>query len=158
MKKFLLFITSIFVCTVFNCHSQNIEEFLRPYADKIVEKTSFEFRDKKTNQKFSSTTNLPIKQNLEIESEYLHWKYTSALAYDGLFELGETINEENYIHFTKKAFAFFFDNKSYYEKVKEKGYTIEGLKNFTRFEGVWNDGALTAALLNIYEGEEISGG
>jgi unsaturated rhamnogalacturonyl hydrolase len=155
MKRIQILITFIFAFTVFNCYSQNIENFLRPYADKIVQNTSFEFKDKITNEKFSSTNNLPIKQNLEIESEYLHWSYTSALAYDGLFELGKTINEENYIDFTKNTFAFFFDNKNYYEKVKEKGYTIEGLKNFMRFEGVWNDGALTAALLNIYEAEEI---
>ncbi|MDB4582059.1 glycoside hydrolase family 88 protein [Draconibacterium sp.] len=155
MKKFLLIITSIFVITAIECHSQSIENFLRPYADKIVQNASFEFRDKNTNQKYSSTDNLPVKQNLEIESEYLHWRYTSALAYDGLFEFGKTINEESYINFTKNAFAFFFDNTSYYEKVKDKGYTIGGLKNFMRFEGVWNDGALTAALLNIYQEGEI---
>jgi unsaturated rhamnogalacturonyl hydrolase len=155
MNKKLLIITLVFMTTVIECHSQNIESFLRPYADKIVQNTSFEFRDKNTKQKYSSTKNLPIMQSLEIESEYLHWSYTSALAYDGLFELGKNVGEESYINFTKNAFAFFFDNKSYYERVKEKGYTIEGLKNFMRFEGVWNDGALTAALLNIYQEEQI---
>ena len=155
MKKIFLIILSILIFSLSNCYAQNIEEFLRPYADKIVRNTAFEFRDKNTNQKYSSTKNLPVKQNLEIESEYLHWSYTSALAYDGLFELGNAINEESYIDFTKNAFTFFFENKDYYEKVKKEGYTIGGLKNFIRFAGVWNDGALTAALLNIFEGEEI---
>lgn len=141
--------------TAFESHCQSIENFLRPYADKIIQNTSFEFNDKLTNEKFGSTTNLPVKQNLEIESEYLHWRYTSALAYEGLFELGKTINEESYINFTKNAFAFFFENKDYYEKVKKEGYAIDGLKNFMRFAGVWNDGALTAALLNIHSGEEL---
>ena len=131
---------------IFNCYAQNIEDFLRPYADKIVENTALEFSDKNTNQKYRSTNNLPIKQHLEIESEYLHWSYNSALAYDGLFELGKTINEESYVDFTKNAFTFFFDNKAYYEKVKKEGYTIDGLKNFMRFKGVWDDGALMAAL------------
>jgi len=71
-------------------YSQNIKEFLLPYADKTVQNTSFEFTDKITGEKFSSTTNLPIKQNLEIESEYLHWSYTIALVYHGLFGLGKT--------------------------------------------------------------------
>lgn len=153
MKKIVLIILSIF--GFYNCYAQNIEEFLRPYADKIVENTAFEFRDRNTKQTYSSTDNLEVKQFLEIESEYLHWSYTSALAYDGLFELGKAINEESYIDFTKKAFAFFFENKAYYEKVKKEGYAIEGLKNFMRFAGVWNDGALTAALLNIFQDEEI---
>jgi len=155
MKREVLTIVASIILNLFNIQAQNIEGFLRTYADAIVLETFFEFTDKDTNEKFASTNNLPIKQNLEIESEYLHWKYTSALAYDGLFELGKTMNEENYINFTKNAFAFFFNNKSYYEKVKEKGYNIGGLKNFMRFKGVWNDGALTAALLNIYQEEEI---
>jgi unsaturated rhamnogalacturonyl hydrolase len=155
MKRFYLVMLSVLVFTLSNCYSQNIEGFLRPYADKIVSNTAFEFRDKNTSQKFSSTKDLPIKQNLEIESEYLHWSYTSALAYDGLFELGKAIDEKGYIDFPKSAFSFFFENKAYYEKTKEQGYTIEGLKNFTRFGGVWNDGALTASLINIYQNEEM---
>jgi len=155
MKRILLVFTLISVCMVVKSYAQNIEDFLSPYADKIVENTLFEFRDNVTNEKFSSTTNLPVKQNLEIESEYLHWRYTSALAYDGLFELGKAINQGKYIDFTKKAFAFFFENKDYYQKVKEKGFSIGGLKNFMRFAGVWNDGALTAAMLNVFENEAM---
>ena len=158
MKKMLNFATLlivVFVSTLTKGYSQNIEEFLRPYADKIVQNTSFEFTDKLTNEKYTTTNNLPVKQNLEIESEYLHWSYTSAMVYEGLYKLGKAIHEESYGDFTKNAFAFFFDNKNYYEKVKEEGYSIDGLKNFSRFAGVWNDGALTAALLTIFEGEEI---
>lgn len=120
MRQFLILIGFLFLCTNNTIYAQNSEDFLRPYADKIIKNTAFEFRDKNTNEKFSSTSNLPVKQNLEIESEYLHWSYTSALVYDGLFELGKTINEEKYIDFTKRAFAFFFQNKEYYKKVKEK--------------------------------------
>lgn len=155
MKRIQLLILFILACTVFNCYSQNIEDFVKPYANKIIQNTAFEFSDKNTGQKFGTTKNLPVKQNLEIESEYLHWSYTSALVYDGLFELGKAIDEKSYIDFPRNAFSFFFKNKAYYEKVKEQGYSIEGLKNFIRFEGLWNDGALTASLLNVYEGEEI---
>ena len=153
--KIRIYLILAFLSVFSKGFSQNIENFLRPYADKIVENTAFEFRDKKTNQKFRSTNTLPIKEDLEIESEYLHWSYTSALAYDGLFELGNTIDEKSYVNFTKDAFAFFFDNKDYFEKVKENGFAIDGLKNFMRFKGLWDDGALTAALLNIYEDEVI---
>jgi len=151
--RIYLLLTFLFVFSM--GFSQNIEDFLRPYADKIVENTSFEFNDKETNQKFRSTEKLPIKENLEIESEYLHWSYTSALAYDGLYELGRAIDEKSYVNFTKDAFAFFFSNKDYYSKVKEKGFAIDGLKSFMRFKGVWDDGALTAAMLNIYQDEEL---
>ena len=151
--RIYLLLTFLFVFSM--GFSQNIEDFLRPYADKIVENTSFEFNDKETNEKFRSTKELPIKENLEIESEYLHWSYTSALAYDGLFELGNAIDEKSYVNFTKDAFAFFFSNKDYYSKVKEKGFAIDGLKSFMRFKGVWDDGALTAAMLNIYQDDEL---
>ena len=155
MKQFFLLFILICISAVHHGYAQDIEKFLRPYADKIIQNSAFEFRDKKTNEKYISTKNLPLKENLEIESEYLHWRYTSALAYDGLIALGKALNEDRYVDFPKNAFTFFFTNKDYYARVKEKGYTIDGLKNFMRFEGVWNDGALVAALLKLYEGEEI---
>lgn len=144
----------IFVSTLLKGYSQPIEGFLRPYADAIVKESAFEFMDKETNEKFPSTKNLPTKQNLAIESEFLHWRYTSALVYDGLRELGKELHEENYVNFGQHAFAFFFDNKDYYEKVKSQGYAIEGLENFVRFKGVWNDGAQTAALVNVYKEDQ----
>lgn len=142
------------VLNLFNGHAQNTESFLRQYADAIVKETAFEFTDKETGEKYASTKNLQIKQNLTIESEFLHWRYTSALVYDGLFELGKALDEDKYINFGNRAFTFFFDNKDYYEKVKKQGYSIEGLENFVRFKGIWNDGAQTAALINVYKEDQ----
>lgn len=151
MKKRLLLVTLILVFIAFNSNAQNIEGFLRPYADAIVKETSFEFTDKETEEKFTSTNNLSIKPYLTIESEFLHWRYTSGLLYDGILELGLALDEDSYINFGNRAFTFFFDNKDYYEKIKSQGYTIEGLENFVRFKGVWNDGAQVAALINVYK-------
>ena len=153
MKKRLLLVTLILVFIAYNSNAQDIEGFLRPYADAIVQETSFEFADKETEEKFPTTKNLPIKPYLKIESENLHWRYTSGLLYDGLLELGVALEEKKYINFGKRAFTFFFDNKDYYEKVKSQGYAIEGLENFVRFKGVWNDGAQVAALINVYKKE-----
>lgn len=154
MKIYFLPISFILICVFFTGYSQNIEGFLRPYADAIVRETTFEFTDIETKEKFSTTNNLPIKQNLEIESEYLHWHYTSGLVYEGLNEFGKALNEESYIKFGASAFNFIFNNMSYLEKLKNKGYTIEGWKNLARFGGLWNDGAQTAALINVYQTKE----
>lgn len=151
MKKRLLPAALILVFIAFNSNAQDIEGFLRPYADAIVKETSFEFTDKETEEKFTSTNNLSIKPYLTIESEFLHWRYTSGLLYDGILELGLALDEDSYINFGNRAFTFFFDNKDYYEKIKSQGYTIEGLENFVRFKGVWNDGAQVAALINVYK-------
>jgi rhamnogalacturonyl hydrolase YesR len=131
-------------------NAQNIEGFLRPYADAIVQETTFELTDKETGERFSSTRNLPVKQNLTIESEFLQWRYTSALVYEGLRELGKELDEKSYVDFEKRAFTFFFDHMEYYNKVKAQGYAIEGLENFMRFKGLWNDGAQVAALVDVY--------
>ncbi|MCK5210418.1 MAG: glycoside hydrolase family 88 protein [Cyclobacteriaceae bacterium] len=154
MKNIFLLFTVILVCTLSNGYSQNIEGFLRPYADAIVQETAFEFTDKETGEKFASTKNLPVKPNLIIESEFLHWRYTSALVYDGLRELGLELNEEKYTNFGDRAFTFFFDNKNYLADLKSNGYTIEGLENFMRFAGVWNDGAQTAAMVKVYRKDQ----
>jgi rhamnogalacturonyl hydrolase YesR len=150
MKTSLL-ISAILSAFVLESYSQNIEKFLRPYADAIVEETAFEFTDKESGESFPATRNLEVKEQLSIEAEFLQWRYTSALVYNGLRELGEALDEEPYMDFGKEAFRFFFDNKAYYEEVKRQGYAIEGLENFVRFQGVWNDGAQMAALVEIYE-------
>lgn len=136
MKNSFAFFIAIFFSMFFKGYSQNIEEFLRPYADAIVEETAFEFADKGTGEKFQFTDNLPVKQHLTIESEFLHWRYTSALVYEGLQELGKELQEEQYVNFGSQAFSFFFNNKNYLAAVKNQGYTIEGLENFMRFKEI----------------------
>ena len=61
MKTLVLLITLIFICAFGNVRSQNIEEFLVPYADKIVKNTSFEFTDKVTKEKFVFPTDIVEK-------------------------------------------------------------------------------------------------
>ena len=148
-NNYLLFI-GIFICTLFNGYSQDIEGLLRQYADAIVKETDFEFVDKESGETVSSARNLEIQQHLAIESEFLRWRYTSGLVYDGLMELGMELNEEKYINFVNRVFAFYFDNQNYYERVKNRGYSIEGMENFMRFKGIWDDGAQAAALVNVY--------
>ena len=154
MNKRLYFIPLMLICKSIVLNAQNIEGFLRPYADAIVQETAFELTDKKTGERFSSTKNFPVKQNLAIESDFLQWRYTSALVYEGLRELGKELGEESYVNFEKRTFTFFFDHKEYFEKVKGQGYTIEGLENFMRFKGLWNDGAQVAALVDVYREDQ----
>ena len=94
MKNIYLVFTLILFYAI-KGYSQDIESFLRPYADAIVQETSFEFTDKVTGEKFPSTKNLPINPNLAIESEFLQWRYTSGLLYDGLLELGKLWVKKN---------------------------------------------------------------
>ena len=133
--------------------SQNIEAFLRPYADEIVRSSEFEFVDKLSGEKFSATKDLPIKQNLKVESNYLHWHYTSALVFEGLLSLGNELGETNYSGFAMKYFKFVFDSQDYIERIKAEDHTIEGLERFGRFRGLWDNGAQAAALINVYEND-----
>ena len=154
MRTVIFLITLISCSTTFGSQSQAIEDFLEPYAETIVEGSAFVFTDKESGEAFESTKNLDVRQHLAIESEFLHWRYTSALVYEGLRELGEELDEDRYVNFGNRAFSFFFDNKEYYEKVKAQGHSIEGLKNFERFQGVWNDGAQMAALVEVYREDQ----
>jgi unsaturated rhamnogalacturonyl hydrolase len=151
MKNFIFF-NPILVLVFLHSFSfgQDIESFILPYADDIIEKTAFEFKDVSTDMVYSSTVNLDINQHLVIESKYARWGYTSALVYDGLRELGILLEKPSYVDFGNRANAFFFDNKAYYLQVRESGYGIDGLQNFSRFRGLWDDGAQTAALINSY--------
>ena len=132
-------------------NSQNIEAFLRPYADDIIRTSAFEFIDKESGEKFYSTKDLPLMKNLKVESVYLRWHYTSALVHDGLLSLGTVVDNKDYSSFGIKYFQFVFDNQVYLDRIKDEGYMIEGLERFGRFRGIWDNGAQAAALINVYE-------
>ncbi len=143
--------TAIFILIFIpNASSQNIETFLRPYANDIISTSAFEFVDKDTGAKYSSTKDLAPMQDLKVEPEYLHWHYTSALVHDGLLSLGKELGDENYSGFGLKYFQFVFDNQDYIKKIGAEGYVVEGLERFGRFRGIWDNGAQAAALINIY--------
>jgi len=72
MKKRYLFFITLFMIAILHGYSQNMESFIRPYADAIVEETNFEFTDKRTGEKFPSTNNLPLKQNLIITISFTY--------------------------------------------------------------------------------------
>ncbi len=147
-------ITVLFVIILIPAaNSQNTEAFLRPYADEIIRTSAFEFVDKESGEKFSSAKDLPLKQNLKVEPVYLRWHYTSALVHDGLLSLGTVLEENNYAGFGTRYFKFVFDNQDYLNKIKDKGYMIEGLERFGRFRGIWDNGAQAAALINVYESD-----
>jgi len=131
-------------------NSQDIEAFLRPYADDIIRTSTFEFVDRESGKRFSSTEDLPLMKNLIVEPVYLRWHYTSALVYDGLHSLGTELGIEEYSNFGAKYFEFVFDNQDYLKQIGTEGYSIEGLERFGRFRGIWDNGAQAAALINVF--------
>jgi rhamnogalacturonyl hydrolase YesR len=143
--------TMLVIILVTAANSQNIEAFLRPYADDIIHTSSFEFTDKESGKKFYSTKDLPLMINLKVEPVYLRWHYTSALVHDGLLSLGTVVDNKDYSGFGMKYFQFVFDNQVYLDRIMEEGYIIEGLERFGRFRGIWDNGAQAAALIKIYE-------
>jgi rhamnogalacturonyl hydrolase YesR len=136
-------------------HGQDIEAFLRPYADDIVNGSVFEFVDKDNGRKYTSTKDLPILPGLKVEPVYLRWHYTSALVHEGLLSLGTELGDKDYSGFGLKYFQFVFDNQDYIKKIGVEGYMIEGLDRFGQFRGIWDNGAQAAALINVYPDDPI---
>ena len=131
--------------------SQDTEAFLRPYADEIVSTSKFEFVDKTDGKKYQSTKGLALSGDLKIVAQYLQWHYTSALVQEGLNSLGTLLEDESYTSFGKNYFEFVFENKEYLDRIKEGGLNVEGLERFERFRGIWDNGAMAAALIHVYE-------
>jgi len=146
--RILASLLMIFLASV--AYSQNIEAFLRPYADDIIGNSAFEFVHMETGERYPSTNDLPLTQHLKVEPVYLRWHYTSALVHDGLLSLGTELGDEDYSNFGLKYFQFVFDNQDYLHKLIDEGWVIEGLERFGRFRGIWDNGATAAALINVY--------
>ncbi|MFC1764314.1 glycoside hydrolase family 88 protein [Planctomycetota bacterium] len=131
--------------------AQDIEPFLRGFADNIIEESNIAFVNSETGQAIEASKDRAPQAGLATGSPCASWSYTSAMLCDGLYALGKALNEEAYTDFVLKNHEFLFDNMSFIKESNAKNKTrISGLSSFGRFGGVWGCGPQGGAVLNSY--------
>ena len=148
MKKFVVTLALGLSVVV---SAQDIESFLRGFADNIIEESKITFVNKETGKAIESTKNMAPQQGLSVGSPCADWSYTSAMLCDGLYALGKKLNEEAYTQFVLKNHQFLFDNMQFIKQSNAKRKTtISGLGSFGRLGGIWSCGPQGGAVLNSY--------
>ncbi|HVG15678.1 MAG TPA: hypothetical protein VM935_11980, partial [Chitinophagaceae bacterium] len=101
------------------------EHVVRSVADNIIRKTTFQFVNNKTGEKFASTRGKDTTNNVKAESKFNKWQYVNGVLTVGMLRLSDALNDTKYRDYSKNNFNFIFDNLDYFKKLFDGGVNPE---------------------------------
>lgn len=147
--KTLLYLLLIAYTSAAFAQDVNTEEVVRRVADNVIKETSFQFVNAKTNEKYNSTKGLPSSPDLKADSKYNKWAYVNGVLTIGMVQTADVLGDKKYSDYSKRNFAFIFDNLSYFETLyKAKTGKVEygSVFNITNLDAC---GAMSAGLFDV---------
>src|SRR5580765_6117449 len=146
-KHEVLFFSYFFIYT--NVIGQtNTEDVTRRVANHIIETTSFQFINSKTNEKFASTAGKDTTVNVKAESKFNKWQYVNGVLTVGMLRLSSVVNDTKYADYSKKNFNFIFDNLAYFKQQFDAGRTNVEYRPVFRIGSLDDCGSMAAGLLD----------
>ncbi|HKO81817.1 MAG TPA: hypothetical protein VJU78_15535, partial [Chitinophagaceae bacterium] len=103
MKRFILPLLLI-SSSVFAQTKPTAEEIIRRVADNIIQRTSFQFVNNKTNEKFASTKGKDTSTNVKAESKFNKWQYVNGVLTVGMLRTSSVLNDPKYADYSRKNF------------------------------------------------------
>lgn len=147
MKKITLFILAL---PYFASAQTTTEETIRKVADHIIETTTFQFVNTKTNEKFASTKGKDTSVNVKAESKFNKWQYVNGVLTVGMLRTSALLNDKKYMEYSKKNFNFIFDNLDYFKRQFDAGTTTVEYRPVFRIGSLDDCGSMSAGLLDLY--------
>lgn len=160
MFNFLIIIF-LFVCFAVQSNAQNpvAEQTALKIANRILKSTTYTFQNKKTGEVYTSLKDVPLTQDMVVQSVYNQWHYTNGVTNIAMMELAEKLSKKEYEDFVLKNMNFVFneDNLDYfrklYEQAKEKSGWM-GVRNVSwhmifRGKRLDDNGPMGASLIEI---------
>jgi unsaturated rhamnogalacturonyl hydrolase len=150
MKPLLFLVTIVFSATTFCQTKPSAEEIIRRVADNIIQTTTFQFVNNKTNEKFASTKGKDTSVNVKAESKFNKWQYVNGVLTVGMVRSSAVLNDSKYTDYSKKNFSFIFDNLDYFKKQFDAGVTSVEYRPVFRIGSLDDCGSMAAGLLDVY--------
>ena len=126
------------------------EEITRRVADHIIQSTSFQFVNSKTNEKFSNTKGKDTSVYVKAESKFNKWQYVNGVLTVGMLRLSAALNDPKYSDYSRKNFNFIFDNLGYFKRQYDAGTQNVEYRPVFRMSSLDDCGSMAAGLLDIY--------
>jgi unsaturated rhamnogalacturonyl hydrolase len=126
------------------------EEVVRRVADNIIQTTSFQFVNNKTNEKFNSTKGKDTSVNVKAESKFNKWQYVNGVLTVGMLRTSNVLNDTKYADYSRKNFNFIFDNLDYFKRQFDAGVNNVEYRPVFRIGSLDDCGSMAAALLDVY--------
>ena len=126
------------------------EEIVRRVADNIIQTTSFQFVNNKTNEKFASTKGRDTSVNVKAESKFNKWMYVNGVLTVGMLRLSNILRDPKYADYSRKNFNFIFDNLDYFKRQFDAGRQNIEYRPVFRIGSLDDCGSMSAGLLDVY--------
>lgn len=104
-------------------------------ADRIVNSTTYEFKNTKTGQVYQSVKDLPLDMNVRVACKYNNWHYTNGVTNIALMELADKTGDKKYDEYVRKNMDFVFNegNLEFFKKQYDKAMAEEGWRGVRKY-------------------------
>ena len=126
------------------------EEIIRKVADNIIQTTTFQFVNNKTEEKFASTKGKDTSVNVKPDSKFNKWQYVNGVLTVGMMRMSAVLNDPKYAEYSRKNFNFIFDNLDYFKRQFDAGVTNVEYRPVFRIGSLDDCGSMSAGLLDVY--------
>ncbi len=137
------------------------EQVARQIADRILNTTSYLFENKKTGETYTSVKDLPLSDDIVVQSKYNQWHYTNGVTNIALMELSNKLKDDKYEDYVLKNMNFVFNegNMDYFKQLydnalKNGGWeAIRNISWYMLFRGLRLDdnGPMGASLIELQQ-------
>lgn len=96
-------------------------------ADRILDATTYEFKNIRTGEIYKSVKDLPLDMDVRVNCKYNNWHYTNGVTNIALMELADKTGNKKYDDYVLKNMNFVFNEgnleffKKQYDKAKAEG-------------------------------------
>ena len=122
---------ALFLCTI-SLSAQtkmSAKEAAVKIADRILDSTTYEFKNTKTGEVYKSVKKLPLSMDVEVACKYNNWHYTNGVTNIALMELADKVGDQKYDKYVLKNMNFVFNEgnldffrRQYDQAFKEGGW------------------------------------
>jgi rhamnogalacturonyl hydrolase YesR len=104
------------------------EQAATKIAERILNSTTYLFENKKTGETFQTVKDLPLSNDVRVQSKYTQWHYTNGVTNIALMELGDELKDKKYENYVLKNMNFVFNegNLDYYKRLYDKALAEGG--------------------------------
>ena len=89
---------ALFLCTISLSAQTKMtaKEAALKIADRILDSTTYEFKNTKTGEVYKSVKKLPLSMDVKVACKYNNWHYTNGVTNIALMELADKVGDKKY--------------------------------------------------------------
>lgn len=128
-------------------------------ADRILNSTTYDFKNTKTGEIYKSVKNLPLSMDVKVNCKYNNWHYTNGVTHIALMELADKTGDKKYEKYVLRNMDFVFNDgnldffrRQYDRMMKDEGwYGVRKLSWHMIFRGkrLDDNGPMGASLIEL---------